>query len=185
MIEAFTQFKGWMQGKLISPSLQATFYRAVIDGSSVQGNSDIVNFLLRKYEDAKKSRFQRVDYFNQLYDAYIHYHMTKLTSDMPKSIKDEICSMATKYYFENPVLGIKFLKICWYQLKKSDYALDMRMWIRKIGSKKQAEELMKWAKEEDVPENIREGLELLTAVTRIKLDCADMVANALARVLPE
>ena len=59
------------------------------------------------------------------------------------------------------------------------------MWIRKIGSKKQAEELMKWAKEEDVPENIREGLELLTAVTRIKLDCADMVANAMAKVLPE
>ena len=80
---------------------------------------------MRKYEEAKKSRFQRVDYFNQLYDAYIHYHMTKLTSDMPESIKDEICSMATKYYFENPVLGIKFLKICWYKLKKSIYALDI------------------------------------------------------------
>ena len=49
----------------------------------------------------------------------------------------------------------------------------------------QEEELMKWAKEEDVTENIREGLELLTAVTRIKLDCADMVANAMAKVLPE
>ena len=186
MIEAFTQFKGWMQGKLISPYLQATFYRAVIDGSSVQGNSDIVNFLLRKYEDAKKSRFQRVDYFNQLYDAYIHYHMAKLTSDMPESIKDEICSMATKYYFENPVWGIKFLKICWYKLQKSDYALDIiRMLISNVGSKRQIKELMKWAKEEDVTENIREGLELLTAVTRIKLDCADMVANAMAKVLPE
>ena len=184
--EAFTQVKGWMQGKLISPYLQATFYRAVIDGSSVQENSDLVNFLLRKYEDAKKSRFQRVDYFNQLYDAYIHYHMTKLTSDMPESIKDEICSMATKYYFENPVLGIKFLKICWYKLKKSDYALDiMRMLISNVGSKRQKEELMKWANEEDVTEYFKEGLKMLTAVTRIKLDCADMVAHALSKVLPE
>ena len=94
--------------------------------------------------------------------------------------------MATKYYFENPVWGIKFLKICWYKLQKSDYALDIiRMLISNVGSKRQIKELMKWAKEEDVPENIREGLELLTAVTRIKLDCADMVANAMAKVLPE
>ena len=186
MIEAFTQFKGWMQGKLISPYLQATFYRAVIDGSSVQGNSDIVNFLLRKYEDAKKSRFQRVDYFNQLYDAYIHYHMAKLTSDMPKSIKDEICSMATKYYFENPVLGIKFLKICWYKLQKSDYALDIiRMLISNVGSKRQIKELMKWAKEENVTEDIMEGLKELTAMTTMKLKCANMIASVLAKDLPE
>ena len=59
------------------------------------------------------------------------------------------------------------------------------MLISNVGSKRQIKELMKWAKEEDVTENIREGLELLTAVTRIKLDCADMVANAMAKVLPE
>ena len=59
------------------------------------------------------------------------------------------------------------------------------MLISNVGSKRQKEELMKWAKEEDVTENIKEGLKILTAVTRIKLDCADMVANALAKVLPE
>ena len=59
------------------------------------------------------------------------------------------------------------------------------MLISNVGSKRQKEELMKWAKEEDVTENIKEGLKILTAVTRIKLDCADMVAKALAKVLPE
>ena len=59
------------------------------------------------------------------------------------------------------------------------------MLISNVGSKRQKEELMKWANEEDVTENIKEGLKILTAVTRIKLDCADMVANALSKVLPE
>ena len=59
------------------------------------------------------------------------------------------------------------------------------MLISNVGSKRQKEELMKWAKEVDVTENIKEGLKILTAVTRIKLDFADMVANALAKVLPE
>ena len=43
------------------------------------------------------------------------------------------------------------------------------MLISNVGSKRQKEELMKWANEEDVTENIKEGLKMLTAVTRIKL----------------
>ena len=187
--EAFTKFKGWMQGNPISPYLQETFFKAVINVSSVEGNSDIGNFLLRKYEEAKKMRFQRIQYFYRLYDAYIHYQLIKLISK-PETFKDEICSMVstTGYLYTDPYLGMKVLKICWYKIKSPDYYVSM--WkimelVRNVRSKRHIEELMKWTKEENLVEEIKKGLNSVTALTRMKLDCADMVANVLAKVLPE
>lgn len=49
----------------------------------------------------------------------------------------------------------------------------------------QEEELMKWAKEENVTEDIMEGLKELTAMTTMKLKCANMIASVLAKDLPE
>ena len=178
-----------MQGNPISPYLQETFFKAVINVSSVEDNSDIGNFLLRKYEEAKKMRFQRIQYFYQLYDAYIYYKLIKLISK-PETFKDEICSMVitTGYLYTDPYLGMKVLKICWYKIKSPDYYYStwkVMELVRNVRSKRQIEELMNWAKEENVTEEIKKGLNYVTALTRMKLECADMVANVLAKVLPE
>ena len=132
-------------------------------------------------------RFQRIQYFYRVYDAYIHYQLIKLISK-PETFKDEICSMVitTGYLYTDPYLGMKVLKICWYKIKSSDYYVWKVMeLVRNVRSKRQIEELMKWAKEENVMEEINRGLKYVTALTRMKLDCADMVANVLAKVLPE
>ena len=78
--EAFAQVKGWMQSDSkrnpISPYLRTAFYGAVIEGSDVTGNSDIVDFLIRKYEEAKKMRFRHLESFLQLKIAFIYYQMS-------------------------------------------------------------------------------------------------------------
>ena len=109
-------------------------------------------------------------------------------------LKDETCSMveSTKNRIENPDLGIKILKKCWYKLKTSK-GLEGK-WkelVRKVVSKRQIQELMTWAGEENIAEeegvtkNAKKRLEELTAVTRVQQNCADMVASTLAKVLPE
>ena len=207
--EAFAQVKGWMQSDSkrnpISPSLRAAFYGAVIEGSDATGNSDSVDFLLRKYEEAKKLRFRYLENFLQLKIAFLYYQMS---NDKPPTIalnktgseaeteylKDETCSMveSTKNRIENPDLGIKILKKCWYKLKTSK-GLEGK-WkelVGKVASKRQIEELMTWAEEENIVEeegvtkNAKKRLEELTVVTRVQQNCADMVASTLARVLPE
>ena len=94
----------------------------------------------------------------------------------------------TGYLYTDPYLGMKVLKICWYKIKSPDYYVSM--WkimelVRNVRSKRHIEELMKWTKEENLVEEIKKGLNSVTALNRMKLDCADMVANVLAKVLPE
>ena len=61
----------------------------------------------------------------------------------------------------------------------------------KSSVKRQIEELMTWAEEENIVEeegvtkNAKKRLEELTVVTRVQQNCADMVASTLAKVLPE
>ena len=109
-------------------------------------------------------------------------------------LKDETCSMveSTKIRIENPDFAIKILKKCWYKLKTSK-GLEGK-WkelVRKVVSKRQIQELMTWAGEENIAEeegvtkNAKKCLEELTAVTRVQQICADMVASTLAKVLPE
>ena len=109
-------------------------------------------------------------------------------------LKDETCLMveSTKIRIENPDLAIKIMKKCWYKLKTSK-GLEGK-WkelVRKVVSKRQIEELMTWAEDENIAEeegvtnNAKKRLEELTAVTRVQQNCADMVASTLAKVLPE
>ena len=221
--EAFAQVKRWIQseskGNPISPYLREAFYKAVIEGSVVKGNSDIVDFLLRKYEVAKKMRFRHLENFRQLLRAYIHYEnaldylrtpttevilnetaTASKTETETKFLEDKTCSMVetSKIKIENPDLGIHVLKKCWYKLKKSEGLTGkLKELLGKVASKRQIEELMKWAEEEnfgemegvteekDVREKTKQLLEELTAVARAQLKCADMVAGTLAKVLPK
>ena len=217
--EAFAQVKRWIQseskGNPISPYLREAFYKAVIEGSVVKGNSDIVEFLLRKYEEAKKMRFRHLENFQQLLRAYIHYEnaldylrppTTKVilnetatetrseTETKTKFLEDKTCSMVetSKIRIENPDLGIQVLKKCWYKLKKSEgLSGKLKELLGKVASKRQIEELMKWSEEENfgemegVTENkdVTEKIKHLTAKARARLQCADMVAGTLAKVL--
>ena len=58
--------------------------------------------------------------------------------------------------------------------------------VGKVASKTQIEELMTWAEEENIVEeegvtkNVKKRLEELTVVTRVRQNCADMVASTLA-----
>ena len=65
--EAFAQFDGWMRVNSsrnpISPYLRGTFYKTVMNFSSVEKNPEIVNFFLGKYEEAKKLRFRHLEHF--------------------------------------------------------------------------------------------------------------------------
>ena len=99
---------------------------------------------------------------------------------------------STKIMIENPDLGIKILKKCWYKLKTSKgLAGKWKELVGKVASKRQIEELMTWAEEENIAEeegvtnNAKKRLEELSAVTRVQQNCADMVASTLAKVLPE
>ena len=193
--EAVTQFKGWVQSDSQrnpkfskSPYLRATFYKAVMDGMAVVEDPEILNFFMAKYEEAKKLRFQHLEHFQQLHDAYVHYILVKLTLGKSESSKDEICSMVakTKIWIENPDLGIKVLKLCWYKLKKSEDLLGKgKDLVGRIASKRQIEDLMKWAEKENVTEDVKEGIKKLVDVTMKQLECADMVASVLNKVLPK
>ena len=190
--EAVMQFKGWMQSDSqrnpISPYLRATFYKAVMDGLGVEDDPETLNFFMTKYEEAKKLRFQHLEHFQQLHNAYVHYILVKLTLGKSESSKDEICSMVakTKIWIENPDLGIKVLKLCWYKLKKSEDLLGKgKDLVGRIASKRQIEDLMKWAEMEKVTEDVKEGIKKLVDVTMKQLECADMVASVLNKVLPK
>ena len=116
----------------------------------------------------------------------------------------------SKMRIENPDLGIQVLKKCWYKLKKSEGLTGkLKELLGKVASKRQIEELRKWAEEEnfgemegvtekeDIREKTKQRLEELTAVARAEqmvetlitkkeaqLRCADVVAGTLAKVLP-
>ena len=57
--------------------------------------------------------------------------------------------------------------------------------VGKIASKRQIEDLMKWAEMEKVTEDVKEGIKKLVDVTMKQLECADMVASVLNKVLPK
>ena len=200
--EAFTQVNGWMSADLsrnpISPYLRSTFYKTVMNFSSIEKDPEIVIFFLRKYEDAKKLRFRHLEHFQQLHNTYMQYSLTKLSKNNTRSEHEEttgmddnmdaLCSSVatTKMSVDTTDLGINVLKRCWYKLQPiKEAAQKVKELVSNVVSRRQIEELERWGWEENEREDVREAVKMLTAEAKEQLKCADMVANTLAQVLPE
>ena len=134
--EAFAQFDGWMRANSsrnpISPYLRRTFYKTVMNFSSIEKDPEIVNFFLGKHEEAKTLRFRHQEHFVQLDDAYVEY---KVNQSNTRSQQEEttgtlnmndICSnVATSEMSIDTIdLGINILKICWYKLQSTKKAAE-------------------------------------------------------------
>ena len=199
--EAFAQFKGWMRTNSsrnpISPYLRSTFYKTVMNFSSIEKDPEIVNFFLRKYEEAKTLRFRHLEHFQQLHDTYVQSGLNKLIQNNTRSQHEEttglldmdaICSSVatTQMSMDTTDLGINVLKRCWYKLQPTEKAAEkVRELVSNVVSRRQIVELENWGREENKSDDVKEAVKELTAVAKEQLKCADMVANTLAEVLPE
>ena len=201
MKEAFAQFNGWMSanssGNPISPYLRSTFYNTVMNFSGLEKDPKIVNFFLRKYEEAKTLRFRHLEHFQQLHATYVQSGLNKLIQNSTRSQHEEttglldmdaVCSSVatTKMSMDTIDLGINVLKRCWYKLQTTEKAAEkMKELVSNVVSRRQIEELENWGQEENERDDVKEAVKELTSVAKEQLKCADMVANTLAEVLPE
>ena len=199
--EAFAQFNRWMRANSsrnpINPYLRSTFYKTVMNFSSIEKDPEIVTFFLRKHEEAKQLRFRHLEHFQQLHDTYVQSGLNKLTQNATRSQHEEttgmldmeaICSTVanTKMSLDTIDLGINVLKRCWYKLQPIEEAAQkVKELVSNVVSRRQLEELERWDLEENERDDVREALKKLTAEPKEQLKCADMVARTLAEVLPE
>ena len=58
----------------------------------MEGNSEIVDFFLKKYEEAKTMRFRRQEHFMQLKEAYDMYTIVASDSEEAGIVKGEEAS---------------------------------------------------------------------------------------------
>ena len=167
--------------------------------SGIEGNKDIIEFFLRKYEEAKRMRFRHLEHFQQLREAYIDYTFVIWDPNKTRSPQgeetsthgfemdeDALCSNVenNKLSFDTSDIGIKVLKRCWYKLKENDDAVKkVRELVGEVISKKEIESLENWEREENDREDVREAIHDLTESAKLHLRCADMVANTLVEIL--
>ena len=130
--EAFSQFRGWMAVSSnstlnpISPYLRQHVYKTVLKYSRSEKE---VDFILRKYEEAKKLRFRYLEHFNQLEAAYLEFVVDKRPkqASLARSLAghdhsmDTICSivMNNQIDVKDADTGIKVIQDCWYKMRKS------------------------------------------------------------------
>ena len=129
--EAFSQFKGWIARSgnstinPISPYLRKDVYRTVLKFSS---SVEDANFILGKYEEAKKLRFRHLEHFKQLKAAYTEFVQDEAKgSEEARSLSEGDHSMDTfcsnvidnELNLRDADAGIKVLQDCWFKIQKS------------------------------------------------------------------
>ena len=131
--EAFSQFKIWKtvsrnnsRNNPISPYLREYVYKTVLKFSPFEED---VNYILGKYEEAKKLRFRHLEHFNQLKAAFLEFVVDKRPkgSGLARSLDghdhsmDTICSIVTNNQIDvkDADTGIKVIQDCWYKIGES------------------------------------------------------------------
>ena len=145
-------------------------------------------------------RFLRHEHFQRLKEAYDFYTFVVSNSTTEaESINGEetsnqgleaedLCStiMDEEFSSELPEIGRKVLRKCWQNIKESEKAVKkVRELVGTVVSRKEIESLERWAREENVREDVGQAVEELTDKAKARLKCADMVARTLGKLLPE
>ena len=201
--EALAQVKVWMKSNSsknpISPFLRNAFYKVVWIEASMEGNSEVVDSFLKKYEEAKTMRFMRQEHFMQLKEAYDMYTIIASDSEEAGIIKggeasqrglemEIFCSTIVddKFSSDLPEVGHKTLRKCWHKIKESEKAVKIvKELVGEVVLGNEVESLEKWAREENVREDVRQAVEEITDKAKAQLKCAGMVARTLDKLLPE
>ena len=100
----------------------------------------------------------------------------------------DLCStiMDDEFSSELPEIGHKVLRKCWHNIKESEKAVKkVRELVGMVVSRKEIESVERWAREENVREDVRQAVEELTDKAKAQLKCTDMVAKTLGKLLPE
>ena len=74
----------------INPFLRKAFYKVVWIEAGMEGNSEIVDFFLAKYEEAKTMRFLRHEHFQRLKEAYDFYKLVTWDQNMYQEKKNPL-----------------------------------------------------------------------------------------------
>ena len=202
--EARAQVKDWIKSNSskspINPYLRRTFYKVVLIEAGLEENSEIVDFFLAKYEEAKTKRFLRHEHFQRLKEAYDFYTLVASNSTTEAgsingeetSIQgleaEDLCStiIDDEFSSELPEIGRKVLRKCWHNIKESEKAVKkVRELVGMVVSRNEIESVERWAREENVREDVRQAVEELTDKATARLKCTDMVAKTLGKLLPE
>ena len=165
----------------------------------MEGNSEVVDSFLKKYEEAKTMRFMRQEHFMQLKEAYDMYTIIASDSEEAGIIKggeasqrglemEIFCSTIVddKFSSDLPEVGHKTLRKCWHKIKESEKAVKIvKELVGEVVLGNEVESLEKWAREENVREDVRQAVEEITDKAKAQLKCAGMVARTLDKLLPE
>ena len=121
--EAWAQVKAWMKSTSsknpISPYLRRSFYAVGWTRAVKEGNSEIIDFFFRKFEEAKAMRFVHGEDFRYLENAYGLYMREVLdimamnkTGEHGSRIEDVCSTIMKEKISELPETGLKVLKQC-------------------------------------------------------------------------
>ena len=121
--EAWTQVNAWMKSTSsknpISPYLRRSFYAVGWTRAVKEGNSEMIDFFFRKFEEAKTVRFMHQEHFRQLKRAYEFYMREVLdimaqnkTGEHGSRIEDVCSTIMKEQISELPETGLKVLKQC-------------------------------------------------------------------------
>ena len=143
--------------------------------------------------------FMCQEHFIQLKEAYDMYTIIASNSEEAGIINggeaskrelemEELCStiMDEKISSELPEIGREALRKCWHKIKESEKAVKMvKELVGEVILGNEVESLEKWAREENVREDVRQAVEELTDKAKAQVKCAGMVARTLDKLLPE
>ena len=144
-------------------------------------------------------RFMRHEHFIQLKEAYDLYTIIALDSEEAGIIKEgeaskrelemaDFCStiMDGEFSSELPEIGHKTLRKCWHKIKESEKAVKIvKELVGEVVLGNEVESLEKWAREENVREDVSQAVKELTDKAKAQVKCAGMVARTLDKLLPE
>ena len=149
-------------------------------------------------------RFRRQEHFMQLKEAYDLY--TIVAALNPDSDSEEagivkgeeasqlglemenFCSTIVddKFPSELPEIGHKTLRKCWHKIKESEKGVKIvKELVGEVVLGNEVESLEKWAREENVREDVRQAVKEITEKAKAQLKCTDVVARTLDKLLPE
>ena len=81
------------------------------------------------------------------------------------------------------------MRKCWHKIKESEKAVKTVKIVKELlgefVSGNEVESLEKWAREENVREDVRQAVEEITDNVKAQVKCTDVVALTLDKLLPE